>query len=204
MGGRVVLDVVLQHLEALVSFDTRNPPRAIGAGGILDYLRAQLPGFDVEVSDHGAGAVSLFAVRGRPKLLFNVHLDTVPDSPQWSASPFELRVVDERAIGLGACDIKGAAAGLLAVANSCAGDLALLFTTDEEGRDPRCISAFLKQPHAFDAVVVAEPTRCEVVLAHRGVHSLQVGFAGRAGHASNAQQRNDSAVHQAVRWAHAA
>ena len=38
---------VMKHLEALVSFDTRNPPRAIGTDGIFDYLRANLPGFTV-------------------------------------------------------------------------------------------------------------------------------------------------------------
>ncbi|GAE50512.1 acetylornithine deacetylase, partial [Xanthomonas arboricola pv. pruni str. MAFF 311562] len=54
-----LLASTLEHLEQLVSFDTRNPPRAIAAeGGIFDYLRAQLPGFQVEVIDHGAGAVS--------------------------------------------------------------------------------------------------------------------------------------------------
>src|SRR3546814_10379062 len=36
-----MLDQILQHLTALVSFDTRNPPRRIGVGGIFDYLRAQ-------------------------------------------------------------------------------------------------------------------------------------------------------------------
>ncbi len=37
-----LLDNTLTHLQALVSFDTRNPPRAIAAeGGIFDYLRAQ-------------------------------------------------------------------------------------------------------------------------------------------------------------------
>ncbi len=232
-----LLDATLQHLRALVGFDTRNPPRAIGEDGIFDYLRAQLPGFDVRVSDHGAGAVSLFATRGTPKLLFNVHLDTVPDSPQWSASPFELRVTDDRAIGLGACDIKGAAAALLAVANASGGDMALLFTTDEEGTDPRCIRAFLDafpplplgegrgegtrgaerfrsteaspQPisrgeSGFQAVIVAEPTRCKAVLAHRGIQSACARFAGRAGHASGEQKPADSALHQAVRWSHAA
>ncbi|MGN6313253.1 MAG: acetylornithine deacetylase [Rhodanobacteraceae bacterium] len=199
-----LLEDTLAHLRVLVGFDTRNPPRAIGCEGMFDYLRAELSGFECTQADHGAGAISLLAVRGKPRVLFNVHLDTVPDSPQWSASPFELRIEDERAIGLGACDIKGAAAALLAVANACTGDLALLFTTDEEGRDPRCISGFLKHSHAFEAVIVAEPTRCEAVLAHRGVHSLQVGFAGRAGHASNVQERGDSAVHQALRWGHAA
>jgi acetylornithine deacetylase len=199
-----LLDATLAHLRALVGFDTRNPPRTIGTGGIFDYLRVQLPGFDVEVSDHGAGAVSLFAVRGKPKLLFNVHLDTVPDSPHWSASPFELRLTDDRAIGLGACDIKGAAAALLAAANTSGGDMALLFTTDEEGSDPRCIRAFLKSRHTFADVIVAEPTRCEAVLAHRGIQSVRVRFEGRAGHASSQQRPSDSALHQAVRWGAAA
>ena len=71
-----MLNSVLKHLEALVSHDTRNPPRAITTGGIFDYIRAHLPGFRIEVIDHGAGAVSLFAVRGLPTRLFNVHLDT--------------------------------------------------------------------------------------------------------------------------------
>ncbi|MEO6064746.1 MAG: acetylornithine deacetylase, partial [Lysobacterales bacterium] len=66
-----VLSDVLRHLEALVAFDTRNPPRAIDAHGIFDYLRAQLPYFRCEVVDHGAGAVSMLAVRGAPEILCN-------------------------------------------------------------------------------------------------------------------------------------
>ncbi|HEY8230559.1 MAG TPA: acetylornithine deacetylase [Rhodanobacteraceae bacterium] len=199
-----LLDATLAHLHALVGFDTRNPPRVIGTGGVFDYLGAQLRGFDVQVTDHGAGAVSLLAARGRPKLLFNVHLDTVPDSSQWSADPFELRVTGDRAIGLGACDIKGAAAALLAAANASSGDMALLFTTDEEGADPRCVRAFLESRLTFANVIVAEPTRCKAVLAHRGIQSVRVRFEGRAGHASAAQKASDSALHQAVRWSAAA
>lgn len=195
-----MLDAVLQHLEALVAFDTRNPPRSIDSGGIFDYLGRNLPGFEIEIDDHGAGAVSLFALRGRPRHLFNVHLDTVPDSPHWSASPFELRIGDGRATGLGACDIKGAAAALVAAANACDGDAAFLFSSDEEANDARCIAAFLQRRLAFDAVLVAEPTCCEAVLAHRGISSVYMRFAGRAGHASGEQARGDSALHQAVQW----
>lgn len=119
-----MLENTLTHLQALVSFDTRNPPRAITTGGIFDYLRANLPGFNVEVIDHGDGAVSLYAVRGTPKYLFNVHLDTVPDSPHWSADPHVMRRGEDRVIGLGVCDIKGAAAALVAAANASDGDAA--------------------------------------------------------------------------------
>jgi len=199
-----LLDDTLRHLRALVSFDTRNPPREIGTGGIFDYLRDNLPGFDVTVTDYGAGAVTLYAVRGTPKVLFNVHLDTVPDSPHWTASPHELRVTEDRAIGLGACDIKGAAAALVAVANVTKGDMALLLSTDEEANDPRCIAGFLKDKPAYDAIIVAEPTKGEAVLAHRGIHSVQMRFKGSAGHASGEQKPSDSAVHQAVRWGAAA
>ncbi|RUL72937.1 acetylornithine deacetylase [Dyella choica] len=204
LGSSTLLDATLRHLRALVSFDTRNPPRSIGTAGIFDYLRDQLPGFDVQVTDHGAGAVTLYAVRGKPKYLFNVHLDTVPDSPHWTHDPHVLEVTADRAVGLGACDIKGAAAALVAVANACDGDLALLFSTDEEANDPRCIAAFLSGGHKYDAVIVAEPTRGEAVLAHRGIHSVQMRFTGQAGHASGEIKATDSAVHQAIRWGAAA
>lgn len=199
-----LLDATLKHLTALVGFDTRNPPRIIDTGGIFDYLRAQLPGFTVTVTDFGAGAVALHAVRGQPKYLFNVHLDTVPDSPAWTADPHALRVAADRAIGLGACDIKGAAAALLAAANASDGPLALLFSTDEEANDPRCIAGFLRETHAYEAVIVAEPTRGEAVLAHRGIQSVLMRFAGHAGHASGEQRPSDSALHQAMRWGSAA
>jgi len=195
-----MLDAVLRHLEALVSFDTRNPPRLIGTGGIFDYIRAQLPDFRIDVIDHGEGAVSLFAVRGNPKRVFNVHLDTVPSSEAWSADPHVLRVTDDRAIGLGACDIKGAAAGLIAAANATDGDAAFLFSSDEEANDPRCIAAFLASDHGFGEAIIAEPTRCEAVLAHRGISSVLLKFKGEAGHASGANAMTANALHQAMRW----
>ncbi len=176
-----MLEQTLDHLQALVSFDTRNPPRAITTGGIFDYLRDNLPGFNVEVIDHGAGAVSLYAVRGTPKYLFNVHLDTVPDSPHWSADPHVMRRLDDRVVGLGVCDIKGAAAALVAAANASDGDAAFLFSSDEEANDPRCIAAFLARGLPYEAVLVAEPTMSEAVLAHRGISSVLMQFAGRAG-----------------------
>lgn len=198
-------DDILRHLEALVSFDTRNPPRVIDTGGIFDYLRAQLQGFTCTVTDHGAGAVSLLAVRGAPTRLFNVHLDTVPSSEAWSADPLALRVTDDRAIGLGTCDIKGAAAGLIVAAQRTAGDAAFLFTTDEEANDARCIAAFLAGnrlagDHGFREAIIAEPTQCEAVLAHRGIGSVLMKFRGAAGHASGANAMHSSALHQAMRW----
>ena len=211
-----LLPSTLDQLRALVAHDTRNPPREIDTDGIFAHARAQLPDFDIAMTDHGAGAVSMLAVRGKPKYLFNVHLDTVPAAPAWSRDPFDLQVGAERATGLGACDIKGAAAALLAVAQVTDGPMALLFSSDEEANDARCIKGFLEtspatrvpspesRVPAFDAVIVAEPTQGRAVLAHRGIQSVLMRFGGRAGHASKAQLPGDSALHQAMRWGNAA
>lgn len=195
---------VLTHLAALVGFDTRNPPRRIGTGGIFDYLQAQLPGFEFELTDHGAGAVSLLARRGQGARLFNVHVDTVPSSPGWSADPHVLRVDGERAIGLGACDIKGAAACLLAAAGASDAPVAMLFSSDEEANDARCIAGFLATDRGYREAIVAEPTQAQAVLAHRGISSARIAFKGQAGHASAPDALEQSAVHQALRWGAAA
>ncbi|MBD8526318.1 acetylornithine deacetylase [Pseudomarimonas arenosa] len=195
-----MLDDILRHLDALVGFDSRNPPRNIGTDGMFAYLQQQLPGFQFQLTDFGAGAIALLATRGNPTRLINVHMDTVPDSPHWTASPFKLRVQNDRAIGLGACDIKGAAACLLAVAARSEGDAAFLFSSDEEANDARCIAGFLAQGHAFKEVLVAEPTKAEAVLAHRGICSVLMKFQGRAGHASSLDALSSSALHAAVGW----
>ena len=80
------------------------------------------------------------------------------------------------------------------------GDAAFLFTSDEEANDARCIAAFLARDHGFRDVVVAEPTECEAVLAHRGISAVRMAFRGRAGHASGESALDASAVHHAVRW----
>jgi len=199
-----MLESTLIHLQALVSFDTRNPPRQIGTDGIFSYICQQLPDFHLTITDHGDGAVSLLAVRGNPKRIFNVHLDTVPDSPAWTDSPFKLRISKTRATGLGACDIKGAAAGLISAAQNTRGDAAFLFSSDEEANDARCINSFLKTEHPFIEAIIAEPTCCEAVLAHRGISAVQMQFKGQAGHASGEHALDASALHQAMRWGVAA
>src|SRR5690606_13715044 len=71
--------------------------------------------------------------------------------------------------------------GLVAAAQATDGDAAFLFSSDEEANDARCIKAFLARDHGFGQVVVAEPTGCEAVLAHRGISAVRMAFRGRAG-----------------------
>jgi len=197
--------LILRHLEALVACDTQNPPRRIdGDSRIFSYCESALPaGFETRSWDHGDGHVSWLAVRGRPRVLFNVHLDTVPAGEGWSCDPHVLLVKDGRAYGRGACDIKGAAAALLALAEQGAEHLALLFTSDEEGAGGCCVARFLEAEEAtrFRQVIVAEPTGCRAVLGHRGFLSVKARFTGTPGHSSEPRALSDNANHQMARWA---
>jgi acetylornithine deacetylase len=124
----------------------------------------------------------------------------VPSSPAWTADPLTLRVTGDRAIGLGACDIKGAAACLIAAAQVAQGAAAFLFSSDEEANDPRCIAAFLARDHGFSDAIIAEPTQGQAVLAHRGISAVRMAFKGQAGHASAENALSLSALHNAMRW----
>ncbi|MHB1897845.1 MAG: M20/M25/M40 family metallo-hydrolase, partial [Metallibacterium sp.] len=69
----------------------------------------------------------------------------------------------------------------------------LLSADHERGASPR-------RERGVDAIIVAEPTRGEVVLAHRGISSVLMRFVGVAAHAAGVQQASSSALHQALRW----
>ncbi len=202
------IERILEHLGPLIACDSQNPPRDIDAGSsMFEYVRHVLPKeFEVDVVDHGSGHVTLFARRGKPEVLFNCHLDTVPVGDGWRMPPLELTVRDGRAWGRGACDIKGAAAALLAVAETTDAPMALLLTSDEEGAGGCCVRGFLATEAAsdFGHAVVCEPTGNRAVLSHRGYLSVLGHFKGIAGHSSEFRALEDSAVHAAGRWIAAA
>ena len=197
---------LLAHLERLVAFDTQNPPRApAGVDALYAYAEAKLApaGFRVvERGDLGDGCAWVLFSRGtdeRP--LVNVHVDTVPADPGWTENPLALRVEGGKATGLGACDIKGALAAFLDAAARTKGSGTLLLTSDEEAGTSRCVRDFLAGREMTVPVIVSEPTRCRAVTAHRGIGTCAGTFTGLAGHASEARALDDSAVHEAVRWA---
>jgi len=197
-------DKILAWLEFLIAQDTQNPPRHIqGSDLLFQHIQAHLhqQGFKVTVSDYGNGSVCLYAHRGQPSILFNVHLDTVPFNDGWRYDPLQLTVVDDRAYGRGSCDIKGAAACLLALSETPT-DMALLFSTDEEGTESCCIARFL-QDHdisAYQQIVVAEPTQCQAALSHRGYLSAHGVFTGLSGHSSSPLALAHNAIHKAHHW----
>jgi acetylornithine deacetylase len=189
---------VVALLSRLIAVDTRNPsgnePQL--ARACAELLRAAEPDelrvVDVPRDGGRSGTGAYVVARwGRPRLLLNAHLDTVPVNAGWSSDPFSARVDGGRVYGLGACDTKGAIAAILsALSRVRPRDLAIAFTGDEE-HGGSCIHALLARERrgplaTVERAIVCEPTSCRAGTRHRGVLAIEAYYSGRGGHSSRA------------------
>jgi|TARA_B110000503_G_scaffold73563_1_gene113693 acetylornithine deacetylase len=197
------LELCLKHLKALVACDTSNPPKQIQASGLLDYLNS-LSYLSPSMTDLGDGSFNILLKKGDPQYLFNVHLDTVPAGDGWQTDPWTLTIKNDQALGLGACDIKGAAACLLTLIEQGLENYAVLFSTDEEAGQSRCIKEFLNTQPNYAGVIVSEPTNNLGVTCHRGIYTGTQTFSGISGHSSDHRAMQDNAIHKLTHWCHAA
>lgn len=186
------LDKTLKWLEVLVAFDTRN-----GTGdelACLEFLKSTLSNhkpddliFDrVSRSRGKADSGYVMARWGNPKVLLNVHIDTVPSGEGWQSDPLKLRYENDKVIGLGTSDIKGAAACILSAMDTLSPkNVAVLFSGDEE-HGSEVMPEIIKRGHYADAktAIVCEPTNCQLGHRHRGMLAVTAEFTGKGGHSS--------------------
>ncbi|HXJ23580.1 MAG TPA: M20/M25/M40 family metallo-hydrolase [Polyangia bacterium] len=180
---------LLERLAELVSFDTQNPDGE--ERPLVELLAEQLNSLGartvdaVDVGDHAY----VYARFGQepPRLLINVHLDTVPANTGYTSPPHLLVQRDDRLYGLGTADTKGAIAAVL---EALAGgpvrrSVGVLFSGDEE-HGGTCIRAFLDSDlgRGLEQAIVCEPTGCRVGARHRGIAAATATLVGTGGHSS--------------------
>jgi len=143
---------LVDELGGFVDIDSTSGQEARYAEAAAAALAAS--GFRAELVAAAPGRPNVVARRGRGRILFCTHLDTVP--PFYPA-----RRAPDRLIGRGACDAKGAFACMLAAARRLiaagADDLAFLLVVGEEV-DHRGARAAAELGLAADAVILGEPT----------------------------------------------
>jgi len=150
--------------------------------------------------------------RGGRLLLLEAHQDTVPVDGM-TIEPWSPTVREGRVYGRGACDVKGGMAAMLGafarLAEQPPGDMptiVLACTVNEEfgfsGARALCelwrrgpTDAFPRPP---DAVIVAEPTDLEVVVAHKGAIRWFCRTRGRAAHSARPES-GDNAIFKMAR-----
>jgi acetylornithine deacetylase/succinyl-diaminopimelate desuccinylase-like protein len=132
-------------LQALIRFDTTNPPGNERA--CISYIEDLLSGAGLDTTIRARdperpNLVARLAGRGdAPPLLLQGHVDVVTTANQgWQQPPFEARVVDGYVWGRGALDMKGGVAMMLSAVLRAkgegmvpAGDVIFCALSDEEG-----------------------------------------------------------------------
>jgi acetylornithine deacetylase ArgE len=122
-------------------------------------------------------------------IVLEAHQDTVPVDGM-TVPPFGAEERDGRLYGRGACDVKGGMAAILAALERLAverpkgaASVVAAFTVDEESGFTGVRRLASELPAAAFAVV-AEPTRLEVVVAHKGLARWRVRTLGRSCHSA--------------------
>jgi succinyl-diaminopimelate desuccinylase len=199
---------VIQLLQELITRPSVTPDDA----GCQEILAARLApmGFECETMQFG-DVTNLWARRGNtaPVLCFAGHTDVVPPGPddEWTSDPFVPEIRDGYLYGRGSADMKsGLAATIVAIESFLgahpdhSGSLAMLITSDEEGRARdgtlKVIEALQGREEPIDWCVLGEPSSQErlgdiVRVGRRGSLSGQVTVRGVQGHVAYPQLANN-------------
>ena len=159
------------------------------AGFAIEHLR--FDSVDNLWATHGSGS---------PVLVFLGHTDVVPSGPPaaWSSPPFVPGVRDGYLYGRGAADMKSGVAAMVVALETFVrahpdhrGTIALLLTSDEEGRAVdgirRVAVEFRRRGQPIDACVVGEPSSKErlgdlIRVGRRGSLTGRLRVTGVQGH----------------------
>ena len=166
---------------------------------IIERLKTQ--GFACETFDCD-GVTNLWARRGntKPLLCFAGHTDVVPTGPldKWHSDPFQPSERGGKLFGRGAADMKTGLAAFVTAAEAFVnahpdhiGSIALLITSDEEGRaingTVRVVDWLKSQNERIDYTIVGEPSSTEqfgdtIRNGRRGSLSARLIVKGVQGH----------------------
>jgi acetylornithine deacetylase/succinyl-diaminopimelate desuccinylase-like protein len=211
---------VVRLLRELIALPSVNPaflpgddPRT-GEARVADFVAATAAaaGLTVEFQDVAPGRRNVLArleTKGpvRRRVLLAPHLDTV-GNPNLDAL-LDPVVRGGRVVGRGACDTKGCVAAMLEAVRRLARsgprpegvEIVFLGLVDEENAQMgsrHYAGQASKDGYGADLAVVGEPTRLEVVTAHKGDVWLQLRTQGRAAHGAT-PHLGKNAVHAMAR-----
>ena len=193
---------IVETAENLIRLQSVNPPgREAEAADYVGQLMSQL-GMEVQVCklepDRANVIGRIEGTGGGPILMLNGHLDVVPpgELEQWKHPPFEPHVEGGQLFGRGSCDMKGGVSAMLAAVKSIledktklSGDLLVTFVADEESLG-KGVDDLVERGYSADMAVIGEPTRLQVVTAHKGLIWVELTTFGKSAHASTVKSND--------------
>jgi len=196
VGQYLEPETVIALARRLVSAPSHTTEGQIEAAGVLeDFLRQS--GVETRRQPVGDAGVNLIAELPAPGdeagLLLNGHLDVVPPSANMPFAPFSATIAEGRMWGRGTADMKGGLAAMAcAMAAVRAAKIPLIrplslaaVAAEEQGN--LGTDALIRAGLSARWAVVGEPTRLDLVIAHKGVDRYKVIVEGRSAHESTPQ-----------------
>lgn len=185
MGGEIDPSIGLEHRVTEFLCDWS---RELGIEPILQ-----------NIADQRTNVILLWTNPHRPDaevVLLDAHQDTVPVAGM-TVEPFQSVIENGRIYGRGACDVKGGMAAMLSAFEKIvresppdAPSVMISCTVDEEATTTginRLTAAIeseeLPCPRPV-AAVIAEPTKLDIIVTHRGVVRWKIETSGTACHSS--------------------
>ena len=178
----------------LIDIPSPTEHEADAASFLMDELSRL--GYDCRRQEVADARFNVFASSGgRPRVVLNSHIDTVPP---W----FESSEDEENVYGRGACDTKGVIAAMIAAGERLRADgvrdFAYLFVVGEETDSIGAKSANVAfKDLGSEYVLVGEPTESKFARASKGALTCFVRFDGVAGHSAY-PDRGESAINKMV------
>ncbi len=155
---------------------------------VLQVVMPLLEGMGMTITRHeGNGNPAILATRGKPMILFNGHLDTVPKGPGWK---FGFGQIDgDQVYGRGSLDMKGGCAALLLAGRELARkdiDFAIMFSTDEEVGMAGAKEVAANHPELarIPLFIICEPTDMTPVIDEKGIVQFRITTYGKNAHSS--------------------
>ncbi len=202
-------------LEDLIALPSVNPaflparhPHA-GEGRVAEFLASVAADAGLEVDflkalPHRPILLASLLPKSKPlqRILLAPHLDTVNVAAE---SQFTPRKKSGRLYGRGACDTKGSVAAMMSALCALARskhrpqktEVVFAGLIDEEN-EQRGSRALIAGGFKADLAIVGEPTRLQVVTAHKGSLWLRLETRGKAAHGAS-PHLGDNAVHTMAR-----
>lgn len=180
----------------------------------IQYARQEVEEFRPNIVARVDGDVP--PEKGGPIVVFEAHQDTVPIDGM-VIDPFGGEIRNGRVYGRGSCDIKGGMTAMLGALIRLHEEkpknrptVVMACTVNEENgfSGAAAVAQTWTQPHLWpqaaaiiaakpQAVVIAEPTLLNVVVAHKGVCRWRIHTVGKAGHSSRPEIADNAAYRMA-------
>lgn len=191
------LTEVLQHLVQIPSVNSGFPD-GHGEGEVAAYVRRFFDslGLNCVVQPVEAGRDNVIGTLPGSSdfhMLLEAHMDTVQSSGM-SIDPFDGTLENGRLYGRGACDTKASLAAMLLAVETLvrhevvpSAHLHVAAVVDEEMtyRGVAKLAEYIAEGRLrYDAAIVGEPTKLNVIVAHKGVVRFHVDVQGVAAHSA--------------------